>query len=150
MNASEIPTSAETGIRIVRLNADKTRHVGRAEGGYDIYFELSPAPPAVWRSIFDAEWKGLNPDDPQQWERVTVDNKFLILQAALSDVREKYLPLLEKAVANTNASFIAYTQKAAEAQTGREDVWKEEREEVDRFAGTLRFGGKNAPGNGPE
>ncbi len=129
----------DTDIQIVCLNTDKTRPAGRSKGAYDIYFDLSPTPPAVWRSIFNAEWKGMNPGAPQMWGRVGVNNKFLVLQSTLSEIAGKYLPLLRKAVAAANVSFARYTQNAAAAQEDRENVWKEERARVDRVAGSLLF-----------
>lgn len=137
--ASAVPgglDGAETPIRILRLNSDRTRRVaGTAE--YDAAFELSASPPGSWRDLFIRAWRALTP--APLWERVTVEGGFLILRCRLEELRPVHLPVLRLAVEATETAFRTYQADEAAALKRREDVWKDERKAVDEVAASLHF-----------
>jgi len=129
-------TSVESApeIRIERLNVDKTRKDIGSDTVYHVYFELSGHPPPEWTIIFGREWKGLNPT-----QEAAIDGTFLVLHCQLHEVATTQLPALKKAVAATNESYKRYAQKEATALKHRQDLWKQERKDVDAMATSLRF-----------
>ena len=85
-------------------------------------------------NIFGREWKGLN-----LTQEADIDGAFLVLHCQLHEVAATQLPALKKAVAATNEAYKRYAQKEATALEHREDVWKQERKDVDAMATSLRF-----------
>lgn len=130
------PGSASGPIRIIRMNTDKTRRVeGAAE--YDVYFELSEPPPHAWRDVFLREWRALAPEAFR--EHASIEAGFLVLRCRLDEVGTVHLPVLQRAVAAADAPYRASLSNAAAATRRREDVWSDEREAVEKVAGSLRF-----------
>jgi hypothetical protein len=125
---------SEFGVRLERVNTEKTRKDPGSDTVYHVYFELSGYPPPEWRAIFAREWTALSPT-----EVGSIDGNFLVLHCQLSEVGTTQLPILKKAVDATNAAYKAYVQKEATALEGREDVWKKERNDVEAMAAPLRF-----------
>lgn len=123
-------------IRLIRMNTDKTRRVeGAAE--YDVYFELSEPPPHAWRGFFLRQWRDLAPEPLR--EHASIESGFLVLRCRLEDVGTVHLPVLQRAVAAADAPYRASLSNAAAATRRREDVWSDEREAVEKVAGSLRF-----------
>lgn len=133
-NPNDTSTESAPEIRIERLNTDKTRKDIGSETVYQVYFELSGPPPSEWRSIFGREWKGLN-----LAQEASIDGTFLVLHCQLKEVEPTLLPALRKAVAATSDAYKLYAQSEATALEHREDVWKQERKDVDDLAASLRF-----------
>jgi hypothetical protein len=134
-NTHEEPsTGSDSEIRIERVVTDKTRKDVGSDTMYHVYFELSGDPPTEWRTIFAREWKGLHPA-----VAASVDGAFLVVHCQLQEVLVTQLPALKKAVATTNEEFKRYVQKEAAALKQREDVWTQERKDVDAMASSLRF-----------
>jgi len=131
-------TEAAPEIRIVRLVRDKTRKTERSDTVYQVYFELSDTPPRAWRSIFEGEWKVLNPTLPHLWQAASIDGEFLLMHCPLKEIAA-HLPLLKKAVAATNRTYKQHVQEEATEEGRREDVWKQERKAVDDVAESLDF-----------
>ena len=129
-----IPGASAPQIRIERLNTDKTRKVIGSDTVYHVCFELSGTPPAEWRIMFGKELKKVNPA-----LEADIDGSFLMLQCPLHDVAGARLQSLKKAVASTNEAFRHFAQEQATALEAREDVWKQEREDVDSMATSLHF-----------
>jgi len=125
-------------IWIVNLDTDKTRKTDGSDTGYQVYFELSEAPPRAWRNIFEREWKGSNPRQPQVWQEAVIDRGFLVMHCTLQEITT-YLPVLKKAVIATNRAHEQYVQEQATEQERIEEVWKQERIAVDVVAGSLHF-----------
>ena len=121
-------------IRIKRLNADKSRKDNGSEMIYHLYFELTSPPPAEWAPLFVAEWRQL-----QSVRRAEVDLNFLVLHCELGEVASNLLPLLQKAVSNVNVAYERQATEEASALERREDVWKNERKDVDALAASLTF-----------
>jgi hypothetical protein len=121
-------------ILIERVNTDKTRKDIGSETVYHVYFELSGHPPTEWREIFGREWKRLN-----LTQEAGIDGGFLVLHCQLQEVATAQLPALEKAVAATNEAYKQYAEKEAAAHERREDVWRQERKDVDAMAASLRI-----------
>jgi hypothetical protein len=140
MNDTDQNTSEESiaDIRIVGLNRDKTRKTKGSDSIYQIYLELSEAPPRAWRNIFEGEWKVLNPAQPHLWQAASIDRGFLLIHCPLQEIAA-HLPALETAVAATNKTYIEYVQELATEKEHREDLWKQERKAVDDIAGALHF-----------
>jgi hypothetical protein len=136
MSESPKDSSAETApeIRIERVNTDKTRKDVGSDTIYHVYFELSAHPPTEWTIIFGREWKGLN-----RKQETNIDGGFLVLHCELNEVATTQLPALKKAVASANAVYKRYVEKEATDREHREDVWKQERKEVDAMASSLQF-----------
>jgi hypothetical protein len=133
-NQKDASLESAPEIRIERLNTDKTRKDIGSDTVYHVYFELSGHPPPEWRSIFGREWKGLN-----LTQEADIDGAFLVLHCQLHEVAPTLLPALKKAVAATNEAYKQYAQKKAAALEHREDVWKQERNDVEAMAASLRF-----------
>jgi hypothetical protein len=127
-------TTPDFDIRIERVNTDKTRKDSGSDTVYHVYFELSGHPPPEWRAIFTREWKALSPIEP-----AGVDGRFLVLHCQLHEVETIQLPALKKAVAVTNEKYRGYVQKEAGALERREEVRKQERDDVDAMAAPLHF-----------
>jgi hypothetical protein len=121
-------------IRIERVNTDKTRKDVGSDTVYHVYFELSAHPPAEWTIIFGREWKGLN-----RRQEAHLDGGFLVLHCELHDVATAQLPALKQVVASTNAVYRRYIEKESTDREHREDLWKQERKEVEAMASSLRF-----------
>jgi hypothetical protein len=138
MHASTSPTEAAPDIRIVRLNSDKTRKTPRSDTVYQVYFELSGTPPQAWGSIFEGEWKILNPTQPHLWQAASIDGGFLLMHCPLREIAA-HLPLLKRAVSAANKIYGEHLQQEAAEQEREEDVWKQERKAVDDVAGSLDF-----------
>ncbi len=123
-----------SAIQIVRLNNDKTRKDNDLDDVYHVYFELSGYPLTEWRAIFDRLWKAQNGS-----RRAIIDGMFLVVHCPLDDVAATQLPALEKVVAATNEAYRQYAQKEEAALERREDVWTQERKDVDAMEARLRF-----------
>lgn len=130
----EASTHSAPEIRIVRLNTDKTRRTLGSYTVYQVYFELSGAPPIVWRDIFGREWKDVNPR-----QEAGIDGKFLVMHCPLQEVATTHLPALKKAVEATNVAYKQYAREQVTEEERKADVWKEERKSVEDMAKTLRF-----------
>ncbi|HTY37158.1 MAG TPA: hypothetical protein VMH23_08595 [Bacteroidota bacterium] len=131
-NGASSETAAE--IEIVRLNSDKTRKDDDSDAMYHVYFELSGFPPNKWRTIFEGQWQALNVA-----RKAMVDGTFLVIHCPLAEVASTHFPALKKVVAATNEAYRNYVQKAAAELERREDVWIQERKDVDAMAAQLRF-----------
>lgn len=127
-------TRSSTAIRIVGLNTDKTRRTLGSYTVYQVYFELSGAPPSAWRDIFGREWKDVNPR-----QEAGIDGKFLVMHCPLQEVATTHLPALKKAVEATNVAYKQYAREQVTEDERKADVWKEERKTVEDMAKTLRF-----------
>jgi hypothetical protein len=121
-------------IRIERLNTEKTRKNVGSDTVYDVYFQLSGHPPPEWRAIFGREWRGLNLS-----QEAALHGAFLVLHCQLHEVATTQLPALKKVFEVTNEAYRRFAQKEATALKHREDVWKQERKDVDAMAASLRF-----------
>jgi hypothetical protein len=121
-------------IRIVGLNTDKTRRTLGSYTVYQVYFELSGAPPLAWRDIFGREWKNLNPK-----QEAGIDGRFLVMHCPLQEVATTHLPALKKAVEATNVAYKQYAREQATGEEHKADVWKQERKVVEDMAKTLRY-----------
>jgi hypothetical protein len=131
------PTTLSTtlaGIHIVGLNTDKTRRTMGSLTVYQVYFELSNAPPLAWRDIFGREWKNANPK-----QEAGIDGRFLVMHCPLQDIATTHLPALKKAVAATNASYVQYSSEEATKEAHKADEWKQERNTVEEMARKLKF-----------
>jgi hypothetical protein len=116
------------------LNTEKTRKDFGSETVYHVYFELSGTPPPEWRNILEREWKGLN-----LTEEATTDGGFLLVHCRLDEVATTQLPGLKKAATATNEAYKQYARKEATLLEHREEVWKEERSNIEAMAASLRF-----------
>jgi hypothetical protein len=132
-NDSSVAES-DRGIRIVRMNTDKTRKTAGSETMYQVYFELSDTPGPEWRNIFGEQWKKLSPAGA-----AGIDGKFIFIQSPLQDIAAAHLPLLEKAVAATDEAYRLYAREQVVAEGTRVQAWKQERKNVDDVAGSLHF-----------
>ena len=132
---NENPTTNSTAeIRIVGLNTDKTRRTLGSYTVYQVYFELSAAPPAAWRDIFGREWKDLNPK-----QEAGIDGRFLVMHCPLQEIASTHLPALKKAVAAANVAYKQYAREQVTKEERQADVWKQERKVVEDMAKSLRF-----------
>jgi hypothetical protein len=127
-------------IRIVGLNRDKTRKTNGSDTVYQVYFELSATPPLAWRDIFEQEWKTLNTAQLHLWQEASIDRAFLVMHCPLQEIATTHLPVLKKAVAQTNKTYRQYAREQATKHEHRVDVWKQERKAVDDMADSLHFG----------
>ena len=130
----DISSVSTREIRIQRLNTDKTRKDIVSDTVYHVCFELSGPPPSEWRTLFGQEWRRLDPTHEAE-----IDGAFLVLHCPLHDVAATKLQALKKAVAATNEAYQRFAQEQASALEIREDVWKQERMDVDALATSLRF-----------
>jgi hypothetical protein len=126
-------------MRIVGISTDKTRKIAGSETHYHVYFILSGTPEQVWRIIFLDQWKALLTVPPTPWAEAVIDGSFLRVDCPLRDVAPTYFPALKRAVAETNKAYMQRVQEDANAEEGREDVWRKERKAVDEVAASLRF-----------
>ena len=133
-NKQDSSVEADLNIRIVRMNADKTRKDTGSETVYHVYFELSAYPPSEWRIFFLQEWTKLNVKEVAE-----IDQAFLVLHCQLNEIPASLLQALKKAVAATNAAYAQNVEKVAADHKRRQDVWKQERTDVDNMATSLRF-----------
>ena len=142
MTESHQHTSKATaaGIFMVGVNCDKTRKMAGSDVVYQVYFELSAAPPPAWGTLFDAEWKALNAAHPNIWEAATIDRRFLIMRCPLKDVAPLYFAVLKKAIVETNAKYDRSVQQQEIEGERRRAAWEDERSDVDAMAKTLQFG----------
>jgi hypothetical protein len=120
-------------VRIIRLNTDKTRKDMGSDSLYHVYFELSGYPPVGWSMLYQREWK-------ESHENLTtsLDGAFLVIHCRLDEVKS-VLPALKKAVDTTNTAFRLRSRSEEIAVERRQNIWKEERRDVDAMAGTLQF-----------
>jgi hypothetical protein len=133
-NREGAPKESHPDIRIERLNAEKTRKDSGSDSVYHVYFELSGHPPPEWREIFEREWKLLN-----LAQDASIDGAFLVVHSKLHEVAATLLPALKKAAAATNEAYNHYAQNEATALEHREQVWKQERNDVNAMAASLHF-----------
>jgi hypothetical protein len=130
--------TATKDIRIIGINTDKTRRISDSETVYHVYFELSDSPSVLWRSAFEKEWRAVNTGQPLAQIDAGIDGVILMIQCKLADIAE-YLPLLKKAVAATNRAYAILVTNQNAVEKNREDLWKNERSTVERYAKLLRF-----------
>lgn len=128
---SSIESTAD--LRIVRLNTDKTRKKYGSDTVYEVYFELSGTSSLPWRDIFKREWETTNPT-----QEVNIDRGFLMMYCPLKEIAT-HLPFLKKAVDATNKKYRQYVQEQAIEKDHRDDVWKQERKDVEDVAKSLHF-----------
>lgn len=137
-NNQASPVESAINIRIVGINTDKTRRMIGSEQVYQVYFELSGAPPQGWRTIFEQEWKSINAGQPLALQASSVERSFLMVHCPLQEI-VNHLPALKKAVAATNIAYEQYAQKQASDEKDRENAWKDERKTVEDVAKSLQF-----------
>jgi hypothetical protein len=133
-NKQDSSVEADLNVHIVRMNTDKTRKDTGSETVYHVYFELSTDPPSEWKIFFGQEWTKLNLK-----ESAEIDQTFLVLHCQLNEVPTSLLQALKKAVAATNAAYAQNVKKVAVDHKHRQDVWKQERADVEKMATLLRF-----------
>ena len=133
INENSTPNSSPE-IRIVGLDTDKTRRTLGSYTVYQVYFELSGAPPPQWRDIFGREWKDLNPA-----QEAGIDGRFLAMHCPLQEIASTHLPALKKAVAAANVAYKQYAREQVTKEERQADVWKQERKVVEDMAKSLRF-----------
>jgi hypothetical protein len=133
-NKENSSVEADLNIRIERVNTDKTRKDSGSDTVYHVYFELSTDPPSEWRIFFGLEWAKLNLK-----EVAVIDQAFIVLHCQLDAVPTLLLPALKKAVAAANAAYAQNVVKVAADQERRRDVWKQDRNDVDKMTASLRF-----------
>lgn len=129
---------SDTNIRIMALNTDKTRKLIGSDTVYQVYFELSGIPPLAWRTSFEREWKALNIGQPLSLQETNIDRAFLVMYCPLQEVAT-HVPVLKKAIEATNRAYMQYVLTQAAEQKDREDVWKDERKNVEDIAKSLNF-----------
>ncbi len=133
-NGNLSPEVAAPGIRILKMNTDKTRkHLG-SDDLYHVYFELSASPSPEWRIIFDQEWSSL-----QNPRKASLDERYLVVHCPLDEIAVTQLPALTKAVSLTNRSYHETMQHTADARHHQQDAWKQERAVVESVASSLAF-----------
>jgi hypothetical protein len=130
----QITTGSDPVIVIERLNTDKTRKDSGSESVYHVYFELSGCPPPEWRSIFDRKWKTRDP-----LHAASVEGDFLVMHCQLQEVPTAVLPFLKEAVSATNEDYAQYSRRALMAQEQRQEMWKQERNQVETMAASVHF-----------
>jgi hypothetical protein len=133
-NKENSSVEADLNIRIVRVNTDKTRKDFGSDTVYHVYFELSSDPPSEWRIFFGLEWAKLNVK-----EVAVIDQSFIVLHCQLDAVPTLLFPALKKAVAAANVAYAQNVVKVAADQERRRDVWKQDRNDVDKMTTLLRF-----------
>ena len=133
-NRADTPVEFDTEIRLERVNTDKTRLDIGSVTAYHVYFELSGHPPPEWRIIFERERKAMSPT-----YEADLDGSFLVLHCQLHEVATTALPALKRVVAVTNEAYKRYVQNEASALQQRQDVWKQERKDVDAMSNSLQF-----------
>lgn len=126
--------SSPLEIRIVGLNTDKTRRTPGSYTLYQVYFELSGAPPPRWRDIFARECRDLNPTP-----KAGIDGGFLVMHCPLQDIASKHLQALKKAVAAANTAYKQYAREQVAKEEHQSDEWERERKVVEDMARSLRF-----------
>jgi len=127
-------TASHPEIRILGLNTDKTRRTLGSYTVYQVYFELSAAPPSAWRDIFGREWKDLNPT-----QEAGIDGRFLVMHCPLQEIAATHLPALKKAVEAANVAYRQYAQEQVSQEERQADVWRQERKAVEDLAKSLQF-----------
>ena len=105
---------ASTEIQIVGLNRDLTRETQKADSRYEVYFDLSGIPSPAWTKILTREWKRLNPTEPRLWDRITIENHYLVMHWPPQEIAQKHLPVLKLAVAAANKTH----KKSVDKQVG--------------------------------
>ena len=133
-NKEDSSVEADLNIRIVRMNTDKTRKDFGSDTVYHVYFELSADPPSEWRIFFGLEWGKLNVK-----EVAVIDQAFLVLHCQLDAVPTLLLPTLKKAIAAANEAYAQNVVKVAADHERRQDIWKQDRNDVDKMVALLRF-----------
>jgi hypothetical protein len=136
--AEDLKVTSVAGVpefKIERLNSDKTRKDIGSDTVYHVYFELSENPPGAWRDIFEREWERSNPGVEAE-----IDGPFLVLHCQLHEVATVQLPALKKALRVTNGAFVRHVRQEAAGREQREDVWKQERKDVEAMAQSLKLG----------
>ncbi|MDL1891507.1 hypothetical protein FBQ87_01255 [Sphingobacteriales bacterium CHB3] len=127
-------TKSDFEIRIAGLNTDKTRTSLGSSTIYQVYFQLSQAPPLAWRDIFGREWKDLNP-----LQEAGIDGEFLVMHCPLQEVASIHLPALKKAVGATNIAYKQHAREQATEDMRKANVWGDERKTVEDMARSLDF-----------
>jgi len=127
-------TASPPEIRILGLNTDKTRRTLGSYTVYQVYFELSGAPPLAWRDIFGREWKDLNAT-----QEAGIDGRFLVMHCPLQEIAATHLPALKKAVAAANVAHRQYDREQVSQEERQADAWRQERKAVEDLAKSLHF-----------
>ncbi|MGA9120050.1 MAG: hypothetical protein WB699_11870 [Bacteroidota bacterium] len=121
-------------IRIVGLNADKTRKTPGSYTLHQVHFELSGNPPLAWRDIFGREWNDLD-----RAQEAGVDGRFLVICCPIQEVATIHLPVLKKAVEATNIAYKQHVREQAREEVRKNGVWKQDRKAVEDVAKALEF-----------
>jgi hypothetical protein len=123
-----------TNIKILRLNAEKTRRISGSFTEFRVYFELSATPSSVWSGIFGREWHDLNPV-----QKASIDGTFLVVQCPLLKI-VFHLPVIKRAIAATNEAYSRYAREQKREQESQEDGRKEERRILEELIKFLNLG----------
>jgi len=112
-------------IRIIAADKERTHRALRSDVLYDVFFELSEAPPAGWRRLFDSIWS-----DFLKYGRAGrtayISGKYLVLICRLVQVEiEAHLAQLKEAIKGTNEGYRnRIAQAAKEAEKERKKIAK--------------------------
>lgn len=109
-------------IRIIGLEADRTKRSPSAPGFRLMYLSLSEAPPHRWCQIFDAERQF-----PRQsvWRRAWIEGTSIVVDCAPEELEQYHMEDLSQDVANTNTkfrNFLANEVRSAEAVRQAEQI----------------------------
>ena len=104
-----------TEIQIVGLNKDLTRETKKANERYEVCFDLSGIPSPDWVKILLREWKRLNPNEPRVWNRITINDRYLVLCWPPQEIAQKQLPVLKLAITTANKTHLRNIAKRSGA-----------------------------------
>ena len=99
-----------------------------------IYLQLSHAPPLGWSYMFSVVWQGVAYPAKRP---AGVEGDAVWIECDPEEVRECHLPELERAVAQTNATYEASVQQSAIAKQHKKELNRHSRAQLDELSNSL-------------
>lgn len=111
-----------TDIRIISLDADRTKRSPSAPGFRLMHLSLSDTPPHRWCQIFDAERQFAQ---QSLWRRAWIEGASIVVDCVPEELEQYHLEHLSQDVANSNTkfrNFLAQEARIAEAARQAEQI----------------------------
>jgi hypothetical protein len=123
-------------VRIVALDDSKSFKPDDTKTLYNLYLELSDAPPEEWQRIFDAERSFPR---HTMWRKAWIEGGFIVLYCAPDELEKYHLEDLKTDVRNANSKYREYLISLAREEVRQREQMTAEQNTLRDLKGRLKF-----------
>jgi len=123
-------------IRIIGIDLERSHKPDPSLDLYDMYLELSEAPPEEWQRAFDAERSFPR---HTMWRHARVEGKYIVVHCVPEELERYHLRDLKQDVDNSNAKYRQYLGELAQKEAERQRREAAEHSRLSELADRLDF-----------